>query len=360
MNIILIILVFGVIVFFHEFGHFIVAKMNHITVTEFSIGMGPAIFSTKKTETKYSIRILPLGGYCLMAGEDGDEEGENGEKEENEDENSFSNKPLLARILVIAAGPVFNFILAFIFSIVLIHFAGCDPAVISYVEEGSAADLAEIEVGDTILELNGDKIYNYRELLLSRQIEDPKADVTLLMQRENGEVYRTVVTPKADKNGAYFLGVSGGYIPSEGIGMDLKYAGLELRYWMKATVTSLKLIFTGRVGGGDVMGPVGVGSQMNDIIEEVKAESSSTKEAVINVLLNMLNWCILLSVNLGIMNLLPIPALDGGKLLFLFIEAIRRKKIPQEKEALVNLVGFVILIGIMVVVFFNDIKNVFF
>ena len=355
MNIILIILVFGVIVFFHEFGHFIVAKMNHITVTEFSIGMGPAIFSTKKKETKYSIRILPLGGYCLMAGEDG-EAGD----EEGEDENAFGNKPILARILVIAAGPVFNFILAFIFSIILIHFTGCDPAVISYVQEESGADLAGIEEGDTIIELNGDKIYNYRELLLSRQIDNPKADVTLLMQRENGETYKTVVTPMPDENGEYKLGVNGGYIPSEGIGMDLKYAGLELRYWMKATVTSLKLIFTGRVTGNDVMGPVGVGGQMNDIIEEVKAEGRSTKEAVINVLLNMLNWCILLSVNLGIMNLLPIPALDGGRLLFLFIEAIRRRKIPQEKEALVNLVGFVILIGIMVVVFFNDIKNVFF
>lgn len=355
MNIILIILVFGVIVFFHEFGHFIVAKMNHITVTEFSIGMGPAIFSTKKNGTKYSIRILPLGGYCLMAGEDGE-----AEDEEGEDENAFGNKPLLARILVIAAGPIFNFILAFIFSIILIHFTGCDPAVITYVEEGSGADLAEIEEGDTILELNGNKIYNYRELLLARQIEDPKADMTFLMQRENGETYRTVVTPMPDEKGVYVLGVKGGYIPSEGIGMDIKYAGLELRYWVKATVTSLKLIFTGHVGGGDIMGPVGVGSQMNEIIEDVKAESGSTKEAVINILLNMLNWCILLSVNLGIMNLLPIPALDGGRLLFLFIEAIRRRKIPQEKEALVNLVGFVILIGIMVVVFFNDIKNVFF
>ena len=258
-----------------------------------------------------------------MAGEDG-EAGD----EEGEDENAFGNKPILARILVIAAGPVFNFILAFIFSIILIHFTGCDPAVISYVQEESGADLAGIEEGDTIIELNGDKIYNYRELLLSRQIDNPKADVTLLMQRENGETYKTVVTPMPDENGEYKLGVNGGYIPSEGIGMDLKYAGLELRYWMKATVTSLKLIFTGRVTGNDVMGPVGVGGQMNDII--------------------------------GNMNLLPIPALDGGRLLFLFIEAIRRRKIPQEKEALVNLVGFVILIGIMVVVFFNDIKNVFF
>ncbi|MCM1170977.1 MAG: site-2 protease family protein [Clostridium sp.] len=350
MNIILIILVFGVIVFFHEFGHFIVAKANHIAVIEFSIGMGPAIFSTQKKETKYSLRILPLGGYCLMAGED----------EESEDENAFGNKPLLARILVIAAGPIFNFILAFVFSIILVHFIGCDTGRIFGVEEGSAAEQAGIKAGDTIIELNGDRIYGYRELLLSRQIDDPKADVTFLMQRENGETYTTVVTPRENENGEYLLGVWGGNVVSDGIGMEIKYAGLELRYWMKATITSLRLIFTGRVTGDDVMGPVGMGGQMNDIIEEVKEESSSTKEAVINILLNMLNWCILLSVNLGVMNLLPIPALDGGRLLFLFIEAIRRRKIPQEKEALANLVGFVILIGIIVVVFFNDIKNVFF
>ena len=129
MNIILIILVFGVIVFFHEFGHFIVAKLNKIAVMEFSIGMGPAIFSFKKKETKYSLRLLPIGGYCMMMGED----------EETDDENAFSNKPLLARILVIAAGPVFNFILAFVFSIIMIHFTGYDPATLNYVGENSAA-----------------------------------------------------------------------------------------------------------------------------------------------------------------------------------------------------------------------------
>ncbi|MDE6025169.1 MAG: site-2 protease family protein [Lachnospiraceae bacterium] len=350
MNILLIVLVFGVIVFIHELGHFIFAKLNKIAVAEFSIGMGPAIFSTTKKDTKYSLRILPIGGYCLMVGEDS----------ESDDENAFGNKPVWARMLVVLAGPFFNFILAFLFSIILIHFTGCDPAVIFEVQEGGAAELAGIKQGDTILELNGKTIYNYRELLLSRQIDDPKADVTLLMQGKNNETYEVVVTPIADEKGEYKLGVNGGYVASDGIAMDLKYATYELRYWVKATITSLKMIFTGRVKGNDVMGPVGVGGQMNDIIEEVKEESSSTKEAVINVLLNMINWCILLSVNLGIMNLLPIPALDGGRFLFLLVEAVRRKKIPEEKEAIVNLVGFVVLIGIMVLVFFNDIRNVFF
>lgn len=350
MNIILIILVFGVIVFFHELGHFIFAKLNKISVTEFSIGMGPAIFSVKKKETKYSLRILPIGGYCLMVGEE----------EESDDENAFGNKPVWARMLVIAAGPCFNFILAFVFSIILVHFTGCDPAKLYYIADNSAAKEAGIEEGDTIREIEGKKIYNYRELLLYLQLNDPSKPIELVMEKENGEIYTTVVTPKLNENGEYKLGVAGGYVESEGIGMDIKYAGLELRYWVKATITSLKLIFTGGVKSTDVMGPIGVGGAMNDIIEEVKEESDSTKEAVINVILNMLNWCILLSVNLGIMNLLPIPALDGGRLLFLVIEAIRRKKIPQDKEAVVNLIGFVLLIILMIVVFFNDIKNVFF
>lgn len=350
MNIILIILVFGIIVFFHEFGHFIVAKANKIAVNEFSIGMGPAIFSFKKNETKYSLRILPLGGYCLMEGEE----------EESDNENAFSNKSVLARIMVVAAGPIFNFILAFVFAIILVHFTGYDPAALSYVREGSAAEIAGIETGDTIISMNGERMYNYREVLLYMQLNDPSKPIKMVLEDSEGERYSTTVYPMLDESGAYKMGVMGGYRESEGIGTDIKYAALELRYWVKATVTSLKLIITGGVSGDEVMGPIGVGGTMNQIIEEVKEESDSRKEAIINILLNMLNWCILLSVNLGVMNLLPIPALDGGRLLFLIIEGVRRKKIPPEKEAFVNMIGFVLLIILMIVVFFNDIKNVFF
>lgn len=350
MNIILIILVFGVIVFFHEFGHFIVAKLNKIAVTEFSIGMGPAIFSVQKKETKYSLRILPLGGYCLMMGED----------EESDDENAFGNKPIWARVLVIAAGPVFNFILAFIFSIILVHYTGCDLTTLHEVVDNSPAYEAGIRAGDTITQIDGKNIYNFSELQLYMAINDGGNPITLTLRRADGEQYTTVVTPQLYEDGTYKLGVISRKALADNFGMTMKYAVYECRYWVKSTFLSLKMILTGGVKSTDVMGPVGVGGAMNDVIEEVKEISSSTKEAVINVILNMLNWCILLSVNLGIMNLLPIPALDGGRLLFLLIEAIRRKKIPQDKEAIVNLVGFVLLICLMVVVFFNDIKNVFF
>lgn len=350
MNIILIILVFGIIVFFHEFGHFIVAKINKIKVSEFSIGMGPAIFSFGKGETKYYLRLLPLGGYCLMLGED----------EESDDENAFSNKSVFTRFLVIAAGPIFNFILAFLFSVILVNQVGCDPSYIYDVEEGGPAYEAGIAPGDRIIEVEGDKIYNYREFTLYMEIYGWNNPVKLKLERPNGEVYEVTVTPRPDENGVYGIGDLAGRVRCEGIGNHIKYAGYELRYWVKATFTSLKLIVTGGVESEDVMGPIGVGGVMNDVIEEVKAESETTGEAIKYIILNMLNWCILLSVNLGIMNLLPIPALDGGRLLLLLIEGVTRKKIPPEKEAIINIIGFVLVLILMFVVLFNDVKNVFF
>lgn len=356
MTIILILLIFGIIVFFHELGHFIVAKINKISVLEFSIGLGPAIFSFTKKETKYSLRLLPLGGYCMMMGEEQDVD----------DENAFNNKSILARMAVTLAGPFFNFILAFIFSIILIHYTGCDPAYLSMVVEGSPAAEAGIEKGDRVISLQteGEKkperIYNYRELLLYRELHDPSKPITLVMEKPDGERYEVTIQPEVDEQGNYMMGVSGGYRFSEGVGNDLKYAALELRYWVKATGASLKMIVSGKVKSDQVMGPVGVGKAFNDVIEEVKEESNGMKERVINVILNMLNWCILLSVNLGIMNLLPIPALDGGRFLLLLVEAVRRKKLSSDKEAVVNFIGFVIVVLLMILVLGNDLKNLFF
>ncbi len=350
MNIILIILVFGVIVFFHELGHFIVAKINKIKVSEFSIGMGPAIFSFGKGDTKYFLRLLPIGGYCLMLGED----------EESEDENAFSNKSVFVRILVIAAGPIFNFILAFLFSMILINQTGCDPAYLYSVVEGGPAYEAGIEAGDKLIEIDGGKIYNYKELTLYMELNSEHDPVTLKLEKPDGQVYEVTVTPRLDSDGAYRIGVMGGYIECKGVGNHFKYAAHELRYWVKATFTSLKMIVTGGVKSEDVMGPVGMGGVMNDVIEEVKEESETTGEAVKYIILNMLNWCILLSVNLGIMNLLPIPALDGGRLLLLLVEGVTRKKIPADKETIINVIGLVLVFVLMFVVLFNDIKNVFF
>lgn len=344
MNIVLIIIVFGIIVFVHEFGHFIVAKMNKITVNEFAIGMGPAIFSFTKNETKYSLRILPLGGYCLMMGQD----------EELEDENAFGNKSVWVRMAVILAGPFFNFILSFILAIFLVHFAGVDPAEVTHVYEGSGAQEAELMEGDIITSMNGSRIYNYREITLFMQMNDASKPIEIEGIHKNGDEFSITVQPKLQPDGMYLMGIQGGTRPSKGLLEDFQYGALELRYWVKATVSSLKLIVTGGVGRDDVMGVVGMGNVMNDVMVEAKSFGFAT------VLLNILNFIVLLSVNIGVMNLLPIPALDGGRLLFLFIEAIRRKKIPQDKEAVVHMIGFVLLMLLMIFVFYNDIVNVFF
>ena len=349
MNIILIILVFGVIVFFHELGHFLVAKLNKISVAEFSIGLGPAIFSKERKGTKYSLRLLPLGGYCMMVGEEN----------ASEDENAFNNQPVWVRMMVMAAGPLFNFLLAFLFGIVLVHYAGCDPAVLSKIAPNSAAQEAGLCAGDEIIKINGKRIYNFRELPLHLALMKEGEPIELTMERPDGTRYETVAIPK-EENGSYYLGVESKGVLADGPLMTIKYAALECRYWAKTTIMSLRMIVTGKVKSTEIMGPVGVGQEMNNILDEVKDVSETKKDYIINMMLNLMNWCILLSVNLGIMNLLPIPALDGGRLLFLIIEAVTRRKIPQEKENIVNLIGFVILFLIMILVFFNDIKNVFF
>jgi len=353
MNILLIVLVFGVIVFFHELGHFIAAKANKITVNEFSIGMGPAIFSFKKKETKYSLRLLPIGGNCMMQGE----------MEDSTDPHAFNNQSVWVRMMVIFAGPFFNFVLAFLFSMIMLHYTGIDPATFYALQEGGPAQEAGIEPGDTVLKMDGNRIYNFREVQLFMAFYDSGEPIKMVMRKPDGTIYETEITPMhLDKisESSYILGVYSANVKAEGIGTIVKYSLLECRYWMKSTIFSLKMIFTGKVKSDQVMGPVGVGETMDDILDQVQEVSTTKKELILNYILNLLNWCILLSVNLGIMNLLPIPALDGGRLLFLIIEAVRRKRIPPEKEMIVNIIGFVLLMAIMVAVFFNDIKNVFF
>ena len=360
MNIILIILVFGVIIFFHELGHFIVAKMNHITVKEFSMGLGPKLFSFNKKETQYSLRLIPLGGYCMMLSED--------EEENENDENSFDKKSIWARMAVVLAGPFMNIVIAFIFSVVIIHFCGTDPATIGRVysdelaQESDYADIAKefggdypaakagIQDGDTVLKIGGSSIKNFRELQIYLEIYGDGSPIDLTLKRTDGEVYDTTVYPVKTSAG-YKIGIiSSGYKLPENFGELMKYSAYEVRYWVKATFLSLKLIVTRQVSSDQVSGPVGVAKSMNDTFNEA---------AKVDVL-NWMNYIVLLSANLGIMNMLPIPGLDGGRFLFLLIELITRRKVPKDKENIVTVIGFVLVMILMVVILFNDIKNVFF
>ena len=346
-NIIIALLVFGAIIFFHEFGHFLLAKKNGIYVNEFAVGMGPTLFSVTKKETKYSLKLIPMGGYCMMLGED----------EDIEDEHSFSSKSVWARLSVVLAGPVFNFILAFLLALILIGICGYDlPRVNSFTEDSPAKE-AGLKEGDVITSFNGHKIYNFREVLVYMQFNQDGKDITLTADR-NGEEVKCSFTPVQSDSG-YVMGVYSDGRTKEGALNVIKYSALELRYQIKTVFLSLEYLIGGKLGFQNLSGPVGIVSMMSDTIDEAKESADGDASlAAINVVLNMMNFCIMLSANLGVMNLLPIPALDGGRAVFLLFEAIFKKKLSADKEALVNTIGFMLLIGLMIIVMFQDVAKI--
>lgn len=343
MGIILAILIFSFIVFFHELGHFLLAKMNGVEVNEFAVGMGPAIYSREYKGTKYAVRIFPIGGFCAMGEDD----------EATESPNNFNNKSVWARISVIAAGPVFNFILAFIFSVILTAMVGYDKPVVSGVEEGYPAAEAGIRAGDTIVKMGGKRIHLFREVSVYNQFH--QGEEVAVTYRRNGEEKTVTLTPKEDKELGYErLGISSSGYEKANLLTALQYGVYVERFWINTTLESLKMLVTGKVGIDQLSGPVGI----VDVVDDSYKESRSY--GFMAVLAQLLYIAILISANLGVMNLLPLPALDGGRLVFLFVEAVRRKRVPPEKEGYVHLVGIACLMILMVFVMFNDIRRVFF
>lgn len=342
MGIVLAILVFGVIVFVHELGHFLLAKANGIRVDEFSIGMGPRLLSWVKGETRYSLKLLPIGGSCMMGEDDADDTSEG----------SFNSKSVWARISVVAAGAIFNFILALIFAIVIIGFTGYDKPVISGVVEGFPAKEAGMQAGDRIVKMNSKKINLWREVTYYNMFHQGET-VDLVYERD-GEKYEVTLTPKQDEDGSYLLGVTS---PSEykkaNVFTAVQYGVYEVKFWICTTLESLKMLITGGVGVDQLSGPVGIVDVVDDTYQQSK------EYGALVVFIQMLNIGILLSANLGVMNLLPLPALDGGRLVFLIVEAIRGKRVPPEKEGIVHGIGMVLLLALMAFVLFNDIKRLF-
>lgn len=349
MSIVLALLMFGFLVFFHELGHFLLAKKNGIRVNEFAIGMGPKIASFKKGDTVYCLKILPLGGSCMMAGED----------EASDDENAFNNKSVWARISVVLAGPVFNFILAFIMAIVVIGAVGYDKPQIIGVMEGYPAEEAGFMEGDIIKQINDKKITIYRDVTLYLALHTGEA-VTVTVDR-GGEAYTSTIVPKLSEDGSrYYMGIYVSSLRTKTSPLEtLKYSLYEVKYQISTVIESLGLIFKGKVTVNDLSGPVGIVDMVNEVVEESTSEEVDFKTNAISVALNVINFAIMISANLGVMNLLPIPGLDGGRLLFLIIEAVRGKAIDREKEGMVHLVGLVLLMALMVVVMFNDFKKIF-
>lgn len=429
MKIVIAILIFSLVVIIHELGHFLLAKANHIMVTEFSIGMGPTLLSTIRNETKYSLKLLPFGGSCMMLGENGEEDGDS----------SFNSKSVWARMSVIIAGPIFNLILAFFISIVVISFVGSDPARVNYVKEGSPEAAAGLQEGDVITRYEGSNISIGREIYTKMNLDGIPSDEISLTYERDGESHDITYVPDSEERymlgytynpeiegraeiqslmlgyplakeglqvGDYILEIDGTVInsnqemaqymeahPLDGSPIDityqhgdrihdarvtpeltknaelgfgynlarekqsplgiLKYSVHELKYWVKTTVKSISMLVTGKFTVNDLSGPVGVVNEIGKTIESSKSDGG------LYVTLSLLNFTILLSANLGVMNLIPFPALDGGRLIFLIIEAIRGKGIKQEVEGMVNFAGLMLLMALMVFVMFNDIRKIF-
>lgn len=428
------ILMVGVVIAVHEFGHFLLAKVNGVVVKEFSLGMGPRLLSKKYKGTLYSLKLLPFGGSCQMLGE----------ADDSNEEGSFNSKSVWKRISIVFAGPFFNFILAFVLSLIILNAIGYDPAYISNVDPAIAEQTGlqdddvivkyqkhnirlgrEMALYETLDGISKDPItityirdgkkktvtydpvhtaryyigiyYKYDEgqegggpIVLSDVVkkgaaeaaglkkddrivainhvdvadvdtftdytkEHPFGDqsVTITYERD-GKTYDTELTPKFQESYALGFDYNVNYREKISFAKSLKYGVVEVDYWIKSVIKSLGYMLKGKASTEDIGGPVRVVSEMTNVME-----TSYRTDGLFYAFLNLINWTILLSANLGVMNLLPIPALDGGRLLIYIIEVIRGKKMKPEHEGIINFVGFVLLMLLMVFILFNDLINVF-
>lgn len=317
------ILVFTALVVIHEFGHFIFARMAGIKVEEFAVGMGPKLWGYQTKETLYSVRAFPLGGFCKMLGED----------ESVQDPRAFNSKPVWRRILVIVFGPIMNLVLA-----ILIFSLSFSPVpVIKQVVDTAPAGKAGIVAGDRIVEIQGQAITEWDQIkpLVTENVGKP----TTIKLEKKGTIREVTVTPITQE------GTQGGII---GIVPAYGYKGFSIANGFKTAimvsyqmVDYLGQLFVGKASPDDVVGPVGIIYYMSD----------AAKTGVLAVM----SLTAFLSLNLFIVNLLPLPALDGGRLIFLIIEGIRRKPVDPQKEGFVHFVGFVLLMILSAIIIYRDV-----
>lgn len=353
-TIILFIIVFGLVVISHELGHFLVGRKNGIRVVEFAVGMGPTLFSFMAGGTKCSLKLLPFGGACMFEGEDGMEREESAEKvrEETGDGVAFTEAGVWARIATVFAGPFFNFILAFIIAVILCVFTGADLPVVGTVMEDSAASEAGLCQGDVIIRIGHEPIHFYREVSMISSLN--QGETMEITYERNGEKSVTVLTPQySEEDGRYYMGITNGgaYLECNPLQV-FQYGFYEVEYWVKLTYKSLAMLLKGQMTKDDVAGPVGIAQVVGESYDQAE-KSYGTSYAI----LMMLQIVVLLSVNLGIMNLLPLPALDGGRLVFMLVEVVRGKPVPPEKEGMVHFAGLVVLMVLMVFIMYNDIMR---
>ncbi len=345
-NLIIFVLILGIIVLVHEFGHFIFAKIAGVYVYEFAIGMGPKLFGKKIGETEYSIRAIPIGGFCQMAGEDLDDD---------KDKKIPKNKTLQAksawqRFLIMFFGPCNNFILAvlLLFLIALIWGGTTMDPVFTSIEKGSVAYKAGIEKGDKVLSINGHKVTTSDDLTLYLAVANPKEKNEIKVLKENGKEVTYKVKPEKIKvkgETSYKYGVGIKQEKTHGFIEALKYTGRKTVSIFKQMFITIGYLFTGGIKLNQLSGPVGIYS--------IVGESSKAGFA------NLLYLMAFLSVNVGVINLLPIPAFDGGHILFIIIEKIKGSPVNPDLENKIHAIFLMLLMGLMVIITFNDILRLF-
>ena len=334
------IFVFGVLITVHEFGHFITAKMTGMRVDEFAIGFGPNIFQKKVGETLYSLRIIPLGGYNKIAGMD---------PEEPDSDDSFKSKSIPARMLVILAGSLMNFLLPIIlfFSIFMINGIQkpVDQPILGTIMEEKAAAQAGLQVGDRILAINGEKIATWNDLVVTLQ-KYPDKEITVTAEHQ-GAVKNYQMTPAYDAQyGRPLIGISPTYEQYQpGVVEAATMGAGYTKYIIFAMIDGLQKIITG-AAPADVSGPIGVAKMAGEMANQG--------------MLPLLNFIAFLSINLGVINLLPLPALDGGHVMFLLYEVIARRKPSDKFLEYAQVTGMFLLFALLIYANGNDIFRFFF
>ena len=351
MSVLFAILLFSFLIFIHELGHFVAAKLSKVQVNEFSMFMGPALWKKQIGETLYAVRLIPVGGFCAMEGEDAD----------TDNPRSFQKAAWWKRLIILVAGAAMNFLVGVVlmFIVYMPAQAVVEPVIASF-EEFSTIDGAEgLQVGDRILEVDGEKIYVQSDFSLILSL-NPGDYHDLVVQRSrqrisipNFHMEKHAVT-REDGSTQMLYGMN--FTMQElTFGGKVRYAWYQCLDTVRMVRLSLQMIFTGQAGLSDMSGPVGIVQQMSDV-----ADASPT---ALDALMNMLYFGAFIAINLAVMNLLPIPALDGGRIVGVLIttgvEAVTRKKIDPKYEGYLHGAGMIFLLGIMALVMFKDIFVLF-
>ena len=326
------ILIFCLMIFPHELGHFLTAKACDVQVNQFALGMGPAIFKKQKGETLYALRAIPIGGYCAMEGED----------EDSENPRAFDNKTNWQKAIILAAGSAMNFLVALIIVIGLTFYTGVATTALENVNDGSPAMEAGLQEGDVITAVNGEETDNWTDVTAAIGSTKPGSTVDLTVERNGSEKTLTSKVEKAD-DGRSIIGVECQVSHNF---FSCFAGGVKATGQMIITLgDALRQIFTGKIGMDQMGGPVAI----------VKFAGEAGRSGVAT----FLYLAAFISINLGVFNLLPFPALDGGRLVFLVIRKITGKRVTKSMEAKVHFVGIVLLLALMVYVTWNDISRLF-